>query len=136
MIMNDSNPGPLIQSVDGVQFYVPDLDAGVRFYRDLLGHELIWRSETTVGFRMPDSEAEIVIQNEREYQETDLKVDSADEAAQRIEASGGRVVAGPFDIAIGRAVIVEDPWGNRMVMLDNSKGRLLTDGEDNVTGAG
>ena len=134
--MNDSNPGSLIQSVDGVQFYVPDLDAGVRFYRDLLGHEPIWRSETAVGFRMPDSEAEIVIQNEREYQETDLKVDSADEAAQRIEASGGRVVAGPFDIAIGRAVIVEDPWGNRMVMLDNSKGRLLTDDEDNVTGAG
>jgi hypothetical protein len=81
MIMNDSNPGPLIQSVDGVQFYVPDLDAGVRFYRDLLGHEPIWRSETAVGFRMPDSEAEIVIENEREYQETDLKVDSADEAA-------------------------------------------------------
>ncbi len=45
-------------------------------------------------------------------------------------------MAGPFDIAIGRAVIVEDPWGNRMVMLDNSKGRLLTDDEDNVTGAG
>ncbi|HAL47739.1 MAG: bleomycin resistance protein [SAR202 cluster bacterium] len=132
--MDEPNPSPLIQSIDGVQHHVPDLEAGVRFYHDLLGHEIIWRTETAVGFRMPDSDAEIVIQNEREYQETDLKVDSADDAANRIQESGGCVVVPPFDIPIGRAVVVEDPWGNRMVLLDSSKGKLLTDVDGNVTG--
>ena len=134
--MDEHNRVPLIQSVDAVQLYVPDIEAGVRFYRDLLGHEVIWRTEAAVGFRMPDSEAEIVIQNEREYQEADLKVDSADEAARLIQESGGSVVVPPFDIPIGRAAVVEDPRGNLMVLLDSSKGRLLTDDDDNVTGVG
>ncbi len=40
----------------------------------------------------------------------------------------------PFDIQIGRAVVVEDPWGNRFVLLDASKGLLVTDADGNVIG--
>ena len=134
--MDDSRPAPLFQKVDSVQFYVPDIDAGIRFYRDLLGHEIVWRSKSAVGLRLPDSEAEIVIQNDREYQETDFKVGSADAAARRFQESGGRVVVPPFDIRIGRAVVVEDPWSNRMVLLDSSKGSLVTDADRNVVGVG
>ncbi len=134
--MDDSKPVPLFQKVDSVQFYVPDIEAGIRFYRDLLGHEIVWRTESAVGFRLPESEAEIVIQNEREYQETDLLVESADDAARRIKESGGRVVVPPFDVRIGRAVVVEDPWSNRIVLLDASKGKLLTDVDGNVIGVG
>ncbi|MCH7800182.1 MAG: VOC family protein [Chloroflexi bacterium] len=134
--MSDSNPVPLFQNVDSVQFYVPDIEAGVRYYRDMLGHEIIWRTESAVGFRLPDSEAEIVIQNVRDYQEIDLKVDSADAAAQRIQDAGGEIIVPPFDIQIGRAVVVEDPWGNRMALLDSSKGSLITNADGNVIGVG
>jgi predicted enzyme related to lactoylglutathione lyase len=37
---------------------------------------------------------------------------------------GGRVVRGPFDIEVGRCVVVEDPWGNRLVLLDLGRGPL------------
>jgi predicted enzyme related to lactoylglutathione lyase len=134
--MADSNPAPIFQKVDAVQFYVPDIEAGVRYYGDQLGHEVIWRTEEAVGFRMPDSEAEIVIQNVRDNQEIDLKVDSADDAAKRFHDAGGEVIVPPFDIPIGRATVVEDPWGNRMVLLDSSKGQLLTDADGNVIGVG
>ena len=134
--MSDSSPVPLFQKVDSVQFYVPDIEAGVRYYRDMLGHEIIWRTESAVGFRLPDSEAEIVIQNVRDYQEIDLKVDSADAAAQRIQDAGGEIIVPPFDIQIGRAVVVEDPWGNRMTLLDSSKGSLITNADGNVIGVG
>ena len=38
-------------------------------------------------------------------------------------------MVGPFDIPIGRCAVVADPWGSRLVLLDTSKGRLVT-GED------
>ena len=124
----------LIRKVDCVRFYVPDLEAGLSFYRDRLGHELIWRTETAAGLRLPESEAELVLQTEDQRQETDLLVDSADEAARFIEQAGGKVVVPPFDIQIGRCVVVEDPWGNPLVLLDASKGFLETDTNGNVIG--
>jgi predicted enzyme related to lactoylglutathione lyase len=66
-------------------------------------------------------------------QGVDLSVASADDAAVRVEAAGGRVVVQPFDIQIGRCVVVEDQWGNRMVLLDSTAGLLETDG--NVIGS-
>jgi predicted enzyme related to lactoylglutathione lyase len=54
-------------------------------------------------------------------------VASADAAADAFSLAGGRVVVKPFDIAIGWWVMVEDPWGNRLVVLDLTRGRLETD---------
>jgi predicted enzyme related to lactoylglutathione lyase len=125
---------PLLRKVDCVRLYVPDLEEGLAFYRDQLGHELIWRTETAAGLRLPESEAELVIQTEDTRQEVDLLVDSADQAAKFIEQAGGRVIVPPFDIQIGRCVVVEDPWGNPLVLLDTSKGLLKTDAEGNVIG--
>ncbi len=127
-------PEPLIQKVDNVQFYVPDLEAGLAFYRDRLGHELIWRTERAAGLRLPGSEAELVVQTDRPRPETDLLVASADAAAERFARAGGRIVVAPFDIQIGRAVVVEDPWGNQLVLLDATKGWLLTDADGQVVG--
>ncbi|MGE5776901.1 MAG: VOC family protein [Chloroflexota bacterium] len=124
----------LLRKVDCVRLYVPDLEAGLAFYRDRLGHELIWRTKFAAGLHLPESEAELVIQTEDRRQEVDLLVDSADEAARFIEAAGGKVTVPPFDIQIGRCVVVEDPWGNPLVLLDASKGLLATDADGNVIG--
>lgn len=124
----------LIRKVDCVRLYVPDLDAGLSFYRDRLGHELIWRTQTAAGLRLPESEAELVLQIEDQRQEVDLLVDSADESARLIEQAGGQVIVQPFDIQIGRCVVVEDPWGNPLILLDTSKGLLKTDADGNVIG--
>ena len=125
---------PLIRKVDCIRFYVPDLEAGLAFYRDQLGHELIWRTPSAAGLRLPDTDAELVIQTEDQRQETDLLVASADEAAQAIEQAGGKIIVPPFDIQVGRCVVVEDPWGNPLVLLDLSKGLFKTDTNGNVVG--
>jgi predicted enzyme related to lactoylglutathione lyase len=124
----------LIRKVDCVRLYVPDLEAGLTFYRDQLGHALIWRTETAAGLRLPESDAELVLQTEEQRQEVDLLVDSADEAAKFVEQAGGKVIVPPFDIQIGRCVVLEDPWGNPLVLLDTSKGLLKTDDDGNVIG--
>jgi len=123
---------PLIRKVDSLQLYVPDLDSGLAFYRDKLGHELIWRTEEAVGLSMPETDAELVLQTSQK--ETNLVVESADVAGAYFEASGGRIVVPPFDIQIGRCVVVQDPWGNQLVLLDTSKGLLVTDADGNVIG--
>jgi|GEM_PF-87172 len=125
---------PLFNKVDCVRLYVPDLESGLSFYRDRLGHPLIWRTGHAAGLRMPGSAAEIVIQTEQEQQEVDITVASADQAAQQFAEAGGTVVVAPFDIQIGRCSVVRDPWGNHLVLLDTSKGLLATDKDGNVTG--
>ena len=123
---------PLMRKVDCLQLSVPDLDVALQFYRDQLGHELAWRTNTAAGLKMPETDAEIVLQTERDEMEVDLLVDSADDAAARFEGAGGEVVVPPFDIQIGRCVVVQDPWGNQLVLLDMSSGPLVTDASGNV----
>jgi predicted enzyme related to lactoylglutathione lyase len=125
---------PLIRKVDCLRLYVPDLESGLAFYRDRLGHQLIWRSATAVGLRMPDTDTELVVQTEEQRQEIDLLVDSVAEATAFFEQAGGKVIVPAFDIQIGRCAVVEDPWGNPLVLLDTSKGLLATDAEGNIIG--
>ena len=127
-------PGMLFRQVDCIQVPVPDLEKGLAFYRDRLGHPLKWRTATAAGLGMQGSEAEIVLQTERPRLEPNLLVESADEAAERFLAAGGRVIRGPFDVQVGRCVVVADPFGNVLVLLDLSKGLLATDEQGNVTG--
>jgi catechol 2,3-dioxygenase-like lactoylglutathione lyase family enzyme len=124
----------LIRKVDCVRLYVPDLEAGLVFYRDRLGHDLIWRTATAVGLSRPETDTELVIQTEEHGQEIDFLVDSAAAAARFIEQSVGKVIVPPFDIQIGRCVVVEDLWGNPLVLLDKSKGLLKTDDSEHVIG--
>lgn len=127
-------PLPLLRKVDCIRLYVPELEAGLAFYRDRLGHELIWRTETAAGLRLPEADTELVLQTEEQRQEVDFLVDSADQSAAVLEQSGGKVIVPPFDIQIGRCVVVEDPWGNPLVLLDISKGLLETDTNGKVIG--
>jgi predicted enzyme related to lactoylglutathione lyase len=125
---------PLLQKVDAVTIPVPDLDAGLRFYRDSLGHELRWRNDAIgqAGLAMPGGSTEIVLTTQQEY-EPNWLVSSAPDAVAAVRAAGGRVVAEPFDIPVGRVAVVADPFGNILVLLDLSKGHYVTDKMGNVT---
>jgi predicted enzyme related to lactoylglutathione lyase len=123
---------PLFRKVDCLQIPVPDLEAGLAFYRDRLGHELLWRTDSAAGLRLPESDTEIVVQTEQPELETNLTVTSTEEGILAIIQAGGCVIVQPFDIPIGRCAVVEDPWGNRLVLLDTSKSLLVTDREGRV----
>jgi hypothetical protein len=82
---------------------VPNLSDGIDFCGKRLGHSLIWRTSEAAGFRLPDSRSELVVYTQNRGVEIDWLVDSVDAAVQRWRESGGTVVAGRFDIKIGRA---------------------------------
>lgn len=126
---------PLLRSVDAVTVPVPDLDAGLGFYRDKLGHELLWRNDALgqAGLRLADGATELVLTTQLAYAPNWL-VSSADEAAETVRSTGGRVLTEPFDNPVGRVAIVADPFDNVLVLLDLSKGRYATDDAALVTG--
>jgi len=132
--MNFHRPQPLFQKIDCIRLPVPNLDEALAFYRDRLGHELVWRSDRSAGLRMPDTDTEIVLHTEDHGQEIDLKVESVEAATARFVEAGGTILVPPFDIQIGRCVVVADPWGNPLVLLDTSKGLLITDDTGNIIG--
>jgi predicted enzyme related to lactoylglutathione lyase len=116
--MSPISPKPLLSKVDGVQLAVPDLEAALAFYRDQLGHDVIWRTDQAVGLRLPASDTELVLQRERSEPEVDWLVDSVEVAAERFQQAVGEIEVPPLDIPIGRCVVVRDPWGNRLVLLE------------------
>ncbi len=125
---------PLLRKVDAVTFHVPSLDAGLSFYADRLGHPLRWRNDDigSAAVALSESDTEIVLTTQHGY-EPNWLVDSADDAATAIAAAGGRVLASPFDIPVGRVAVVADPFDNVLVLIDLSKGRYATDEHGTVT---
>ena len=127
----------LLRKVDAVTFKVPDLDTGLAFYVERLGHQLAWRNDAVgqAGLRLPESDTEIVLTTKHGY-EPNWLVESADEAAREIAEAGGAVLAEPVDFPVGRLTIAADPFGSVMVLIDLTRGRCSTDDSGNVTGVG
>jgi predicted enzyme related to lactoylglutathione lyase len=126
---------PLLGRLDAVTVPVPDLDAGLAFYRDGLGHQLLWRNDELgqAGLALPGTETELVLSTSLPYAPNWL-VASVDEAARTVVAAGGRIVHEPVDIPVGRVAVVADPFGTELVLVDLSKGRYATDEQCRVTG--
>lgn len=125
---------PLLRKVDAVTFRVPDLDSGLAFYRDALGHQLRWRNDEIgqAGLAVPDADTEIVLTTQHGY-EPNWLVSSADDAAAEVEENGGKILVPVFDIPVGRVAVVSDPFDNVLVLVDLSKGTYDTDERGNVT---
>ena len=134
LFMTATSSNPFFKLIDCVQIPVPNLSDGIDFYGKRLGHSLIWRTGEAAGFRLSDSDSELVIYTQNRGVEIDWLVDSVDVAILKWRELGGAIVAGPFDIRIGRCAVLHDPWENEIVILDTSKGVLETDSEGNVMG--
>jgi predicted enzyme related to lactoylglutathione lyase len=123
---NNSDEDALFRKLDCIRIPVSNLKEGLKFYGDKLGHEIIWRTRSSIGLKIPESEAELVIHTEENEPETDIKVNSVELATRRFVEAGGSIVKPPFDISIGKCVVVKDPWGNELILLDSSKGIFKT----------
>lgn len=124
----------MFKKVDCVRVQVPDIDKALTFYGEKLGLELVWRKGTDeAGLKMTDSDSEIVlIKEDLKQPELDLTVDSVRHFIEILEEAGGKVIVPPFDVSIGKCSVIEDPWKNRFVILDNTRGLLKVDGNRNV----
>jgi len=128
---------PVLRMVDAVTVSVPNLDQGLEFYRDRLGHDLLWRNDELgqAGLRLPDSKTELVLSTNLQYAPNWL-VTSVQDAVADVVAAGGTVLVEPHEIPVGRLAVVADPFGNALILLDLSVGRYTTDAPGRVTAVG
>ena len=85
---------PVLQYVDAVTVPVPDPDRGLAFYRDVLGHQLIWRSEAAgqAGLRTPGSGTEIVLTTRQSYEPDSPGAARLDQGHLRVRRGHRRLV--------------------------------------------
>jgi predicted enzyme related to lactoylglutathione lyase len=126
---------PLLNKVDAVTVPVPDLDSGIDFYVSRLRHPLLWRNDEIgqAAVAVRDSDTEIVLTTRQRY-EPNWLVEDVEAAAAAFDAAGGRVLSPAVDIPVGRVLVVADPFGNALVLVELSKGRYRTADDGTVTG--
>lgn len=125
---------PLFDKIDCIRIPVSNLEEGIDFYSKKLGHELIWKRETTAGLKLKDDVSEIVLYTEPKGLEIDFKVEDTSEAVKQFIQAGGEIIVDIFDIPIGKCAVVKDPWNNEYVILDSSKGTFVTNENKEVIG--
>ena len=123
----------VLRKLDAVMIPVTDLDAGISCYVTGLGHRLLWRNDVVgqAGLALPEGDTEIVLTTTLPYEPTWL-VDDVLAAAEQFRSVGGELVSGPMDVPVGRIAVVADVFGNRLALLELSKGRYTTDADGTV----
>lgn len=105
---------------------VADLKAALRLYRDTLGFDEAWREgELTCGLRLPGSDVQLMLDQDTPEDDRPgpfFEVADVDEFYAEHAATLAFNTA-PKDIPPGRYVSFDDPWGNRIHLLDTSKSR-------------
>ena len=66
--------------------------------------------------------------------ETDILVDSVQDAVKVIQEAGGKIIVQPEDIRVGKMAVIQDPFGNTLTLVDLSKGIYQTDEKGQITG--
>lgn len=122
---------PVLKKVDAVLVKVPSIAEGLDFYREQLGMQTRWKKDDMAAVRLGDSELVLTTKLEPE---TDFLVESVEHAVAVFEHAGGKVIVPPEDIPVGKVAVVEDPFGNKLTLVDLSKGTYKTDASGAVTG--
>ena len=115
----------MLRKIDCVMLKVPELEKAAAYYEAVFGLKRLWQDDHSVGMGMPETDAEIVVRDHADLPK-DLNVhylvDDVVKAVEHFAAQGCNIRVPPFDIAIGKCAVLEDPFGNTLVILDMTKG--------------
>jgi predicted enzyme related to lactoylglutathione lyase len=122
---------PVLKKINAVLVKVPSIQEGLDFYREQLGLQTFWKKETIASVHLGDGQ---LVMSTTLDPETNILVESVEHAIEVFEKAGGKVVSPSEDIEVGKLVIVEDVFGNRLTLVDFSKGFYKVDESRNVVG--
>jgi predicted enzyme related to lactoylglutathione lyase len=117
----------MLKKIDCVMIQVEDVQAAMAYYRDVFGLRPVWWDDTTADLAFPESDAEIVVHCHPDIPsrvEVYYLVGDVVSAVQTFQTKRCRILVEPFDIAIGKCAVIEDPFGTRLCILDMTKGPL------------
>ena len=117
----------MLKKIDCVMIRVEDVKEAMAYYTDVFGLRPVRWDERSAGLSFPETDTEIVIHCNPDIPsrvEVHYLVEDAVSAVQTLQTKGCRVLVEPFDIAIGKCAVIEDPFGTWLCILDMTKGPL------------
>jgi lactoylglutathione lyase len=116
----------MFKKIDCVMIRVDDVAAAEKFYSEVFGLKPLWREARSVGMRLSETDAEIVLHNNADIPnkvEVHYLVDDVVMAVKSYAGKGCRVLVQPFEVLIGRCAVIQDPFGTTICLLDQSSGK-------------
>jgi predicted enzyme related to lactoylglutathione lyase len=116
----------MFKKIDCVMIRVDNVAAGEKFYAEVFGLKPLWREAGSVGMRLPETDAEIVLHDNSEIPhrvEVHYLVDDVAAAVTGYAEKGCRILVAPFDVLIGKCAVIQDPFGTTICLLDQTSGR-------------
>jgi lactoylglutathione lyase len=110
--------------IDCVMVQADDLEIAADFYSRVFGLRRLWSDESSIGMGMPETDAEVVLHTTDLPRERGVHylVDDVPATVLTYHRQGCVVREPPFDIAVGRCAVLEEPFGNVLCILDMSNG--------------
>jgi predicted enzyme related to lactoylglutathione lyase len=116
----------MFKKIDCVMIRVDDIAAAEKFYSEVFRLKPLWREDRSVGMRLPETDAEIVLHNDADIPhkvEVHYLVDDVVMAVKSYAGKGCRVLVHPFEVLIGRCAVIQDPFGTTICLLDQTSGK-------------
>jgi catechol 2,3-dioxygenase-like lactoylglutathione lyase family enzyme len=112
----------MLRRIDRLILPVPALPGAVRYYRDVLGLSLRHQEKQRASFLMADGITELVLRadSEQSGEEIYFLVDDVRDLYARRQQLQLKFVHAPRQAARGYAAAVKDPFGNVLLLLDQT----------------
>jgi predicted enzyme related to lactoylglutathione lyase len=115
----------MLRKIDCIMIRVDDVQAAAAYYAKVFGLRPQWNGDDSIGLKLPETDAEIVLHNDPAIPssvEVHYLVDDVIGAVAHLAAQGCQMLVAPFPITIGQCAVIRDPFGTRLCMLDMTKG--------------
>ncbi|HWE04576.1 MAG TPA: VOC family protein [Tepidisphaeraceae bacterium] len=112
----------MLRGIDRVILRVPALESAVRYYRDVLGLQLLKQDARLANFRLADGQTELVIHNDPDLpaEAVYYLVDNVRDLYKRRATLKLQFISAPSATARGYRATVKDPFGTVILLLDRS----------------
>jgi catechol 2,3-dioxygenase-like lactoylglutathione lyase family enzyme len=112
----------MLRKIDRILIRVPQLAAAVRYYRDVLGLNVVRQDARLATLRMADDSAELILHVDPDLPEEGVYflVDDVRDMYRRREELKLTFVSAPAQASRGYVATVKDPFGTILHLLDRS----------------
>ena len=110
----------MLKRVDRVIYRVPQVESAVRYYRDVLGLNLVRQSPSIASFKLGDAELILHSNPDQPGEAVYFLVEDVKDLYRRRDELKLKFQSPPTQAARGYRATVKDPFGNVMLLLDHS----------------
>jgi catechol 2,3-dioxygenase-like lactoylglutathione lyase family enzyme len=114
----------MLRKIDRMLLRVPNLDAAVRYYRDVIGLKVLRQGARVANLRLADTDAELVLHADPDLPDQAIYylVDDVRDLFRRRADLRLTFVSQPAQVSRGYSATVKDPFGNVLLLLDRTAG--------------